>query len=500
MPNTALLIHLLSRSRALAWCHRGDYPDVNDISLSTGFRTLKFGTLHLEPIDDNAVLLKATLPGKGPTILAIVGNTSSYQDKQMRSGFDPVERDCYKVLSIASEFELAMMKYSRDDLDYMRLFSIGLDLLGSPFFLTSKDFDVIALSSGAEKICPSRDENNRIIQDEIMSIVTGEDDFFGVAREKAPFFYQSRYLCRNIFRGGRYEARLVTLFDDEVTPGFIAAFELLASYTEHLYTRLSHGSFHQRQQDEMHELLRNLPKKEPTKADELTIVSQWGASCHYHAVVLELHNESNYQDHVDFAMMLLEDTASLSVAVSFMDKRIAWFVPFERTDGYAYLKDILKQCYESFGQSGVLVNTLVGVSSPKSSAQDLQSALLEAQSVYDLLQDSHGDLTLEICQFSDYVMDFVLSNTSGTLPSESVLHPAVRRLRDWDAKHKSDLLVTWKTYIECEFSQTDTALSLYIHRSTLLRRLSMIKKVGGVEDIGEDMLHILLSIELVLKR
>lgn len=79
--------------------------------------------------------------------------------------------------------------------------------------------------------------------------------------------------------------------------------------------------------------------------------------------------------------------------------------------------------------------------------------------------------------------------------SDRLLHPLATELRDYDKEHGAELLHTMYSYIANERSVSATAAELFVHRNTILYRLSSIEKLAGSVDWDDPLerLHFLLS-------
>jgi DNA-binding PucR family transcriptional regulator len=76
--------------------------------------------------------------------------------------------------------------------------------------------------------------------------------------------------------------------------------------------------------------------------------------------------------------------------------------------------------------------------------------------------------------------------------------PELIKLRDYDRKHKTELLRTASRHLRNHLIYAQTSLELGIHRSTLMYRLDRIRDVGGfnIED-GDNHWYLLLSLKLL---
>ena len=84
------------------------------------------------------------------------------------------------------------------------------------------------------------------------------------------------------------------------------------------------------------------------------------------------------------------------------------------------------------------------------------------------------------------------------LPSEQLLHPAVRLLRDRDIQKGTELTPTLRAYLNCGMNMTHAADQLYIHRTTFCRRMEQISHLTGITEFTSDLtLDLLISLKLL---
>lgn len=76
-------------------------------------------------------------------------------------------------------------------------------------------------------------------------------------------------------------------------------------------------------------------------------------------------------------------------------------------------------------------------------------------------------------------------------------HPALSVLKTYDQTHHTELSHTLHCYLTCRCNATETARSLYIHRSTLLYRIDRILGLTGIDfENPDEYFHLLLSFYL----
>jgi hypothetical protein len=82
--------------------------------------------------------------------------------------------------------------------------------------------------------------------------------------------------------------------------------------------------------------------------------------------------------------------------------------------------------------------------------------------------------------FSDYVLAYLLLNSTSDMPPRFICPSGLLHLRDQSKHPNVDYWQTLKTYLDNEMNATRTAKDLYLHRSTLLQRLKHIDDVLGM--------------------
>ena len=79
--------------------------------------------------------------------------------------------------------------------------------------------------------------------------------------------------------------------------------------------------------------------------------------------------------------------------------------------------------------------------------------------------------------FQDHVLQYMLYECTGKLPVESLCSQGLLALLEHDRARGTEYVKTLDTYLKNETSMSRTAEALYIHRSSLLKRLNKIRKI-----------------------
>lgn len=103
------------------------------------------------------------------------------------------------------------------------------------------------------------------------------------------------------------------------------------------------------------------------------------------------------------------------------------------------------------------------------------------QAVMALNMGLKSDSTDWIFYYEQYVLSYMLECCSGTLPPLLLCRPQLLKLMEYDKNNNVPYVKTLKAFIENNCSQAQTCRSLYLHRSTLLQRLTRIRQITGYD-------------------
>ncbi|MEE1300463.1 MAG: helix-turn-helix domain-containing protein, partial [Acutalibacteraceae bacterium] len=166
----------------------------------------------------------------------------------------------------------------------------------------------------------------------------------------------------------------------------------------------------------------------------------------------------------------LEDIFPGSIAFSY-EAAVILFTSADRLDNSAEARrQFVRLLEEQFDTTTLKV----GISSPFS---DLFSARWHyTQGCIALENGSIFDPDETFYFFEEYALEELIINAPGDQPLEMYFSDGLKRLFEHDAQSQTSYIETLRTYLNNNMNVTATADALYIHRSTLLERLSRIKK------------------------
>ncbi len=113
------------------------------------------------------------------------------------------------------------------------------------------------------------------------------------------------------------------------------------------------------------------------------------------------------------------------------------------------------------------MNYCAGISNSFSRLEQLDECLIQAD--YSL-QNSTQTLNF----FTNNIVSFLLHECTTRISRELLTAEALRRVIAYDARKNTEYLHTLQVYLENEMNITPTAQALFIHRSSLIKRLNKL--------------------------
>ena len=102
----------------------------------------------------------------------------------------------------------------------------------------------------------------------------------------------------------------------------------------------------------------------------------------------------------------------------------------------------------------------------------------------------------ELYDADTYTLPYLMAEMKQKL-SAGLLHPVLKKLKSYDARHGTDFYQTMYVYIKNERSPLATAKELNLHRNTLAYRLKRLQELFAINlDDPRVRFHLLLSFEL----
>lgn len=133
-----------------------------------------------------------------------------------------------------------------------------------------------------------------------------------------------------------------------------------------------------------------------------------------------------------------------------------------------------------------------GLSNPFTDYDSLQHFYRQARIAMQYCVPRPG----HVQSIQDHLLPFLLE-TLQTSADMELRHPALLLLAEYDRVHRTDLLHILEVFLKHFCNQSETAKALYLHRSSVIRKIDRIVQLTGVDlDDYETRLHLMLSFEL----
>ena len=169
------------------------------------------------------------------------------------------------------------------------------------------------------------------------------------------------------------------------------------------------------------------------------------------------------------------------------------------TDGICWVVNVSRPADLTFEEFQPEFRTLLqemdatcGASSVGSDFYDMHTYKVQAALAARLGSKAKPEERLHF--FSDYALDYIISNATLTFPPENVLHPCLYTLTQYDKENNTEFCKTLRVYMQCQYNVLRASSLLYVHRSTFSVRLKRIESLCGIDLEDErTRLHILMS-------
>ena len=194
---------------------------------------------------------------------------------------------------------------------------------------------------------------------------------------------------------------------------------------------------------------------------------------------------------VGYVRNMVESIFPKSIAFEHHRNSVVAFVDLDELEkGVPYVEAIRRALEPFSGTMGMSA----GISDPVEDLVQARLYYLEANIALENGQLFSPDEGLHVYQ--DHVLEDMVVGSLGELPLPMLYPPGLRRLVEHDRDSATSYIETLRCFLENNMSVTKTASDLYVHRSTLLERLSRIKRELDVDLDDPD---VQLRLRMLLK-
>lgn len=123
------------------------------------------------------------------------------------------------------------------------------------------------------------------------------------------------------------------------------------------------------------------------------------------------------------------------------------------------------------------------------------------ESVYEMKKQALLTLAGNRNLFSEVAFDSLIRSIEDQDFVIACIHPALRKLKNYDQENHTQLLSTLKAFLQCERSWVRTAEELEIHRNTVISRLNKISEILSLDfDNAGEREYLLFSFRILASR
>ena len=312
-------------------------------------------------------------------------------------------------------------------------------------------------------------------------------DYLDAASKLEPFYYENArnrmFLGINTFDEGEYLARLVLALPTGQTRLHPGEEQLAAHYHRYLDDLYLHFGGNvdvvSSQNDALHVLARaSLLEGQTTSAAETASVLRsygWNERDSFIVVKLVFFEGVHWDTISLYLCGLLERAVSASCAFP-VDRQIIWLVNLTRSakPGKAHAQQ-MERITEALVSIMRDYACKAGISDEFATLAHARDFYLEAEQALAIgqVRDPH----YWYYRFSDYTFDYLLAKSTEELPGNLLCHPALSKLRDYDARHATEYARTLICFLRNSQNTTHAADELFIHRTSFMRRMAQINKL-----------------------
>lgn len=403
-----------------------------------------------------------------------------------------------QIFDYYDEWENELNKIIEEDKGYAALIECTTKFIDTPLSLVDEDFTVIAIS-GQEAEGYRDSINTNKVSTTIMNELISEPQFSEGLHKDAVFEFNvggGLFLSYNFKNNSRYLGRVSLYFKDKKSKAaYIYLLYFLAQKIDIMLKR--YGSFLVKHEStsSLREILIGYLNNNPLESQYVMFrlnENGWSLSDSYILLRLQPEFRHEWQLHASYLIPLVERLWPGASAVEHDD----YVVVLLNLDIYRAknTKDFMQEL-AYFLRDGLM---LAGLCRPFSGLDKI-SSYYKQTGLSILLGRDIAPMNWYYC-FDDYALLCLLSYGTHGFTPEQICSKVVLELTEYDKENNTELYKTLQTFYNKKFSYTHAAEALYIHRTTLIKRVERIIELTNVNlDDADGNLYIQLSFKFLDK-
>lgn len=189
---------------------------------------------------------------------------------------------------------------------------------------------------------------------------------------------------------------------------------------------------------------------------------------------------------IGYIRNMVESTFPKSITFEHHKNSVVSFIDLDELDRSVPYADAIRSSIEPYIST---MGLLAGISDPVKDLVQARLYYLEANIALENGSMFSPDEVVHL--FQDHALEDMIVSALGELPLEMLCPDGLQKLIAHDAESTTSYVDTLRVYLENNMSITKTANDLYVHRSTLLERLSRIRRELGIDlDDPDEQLRI----------
>ncbi len=395
------------------------------------------------------------------------------------------------IFEMYNEWEKAIYSEVFNDRDIQAVLDKSWPVFKKPIYVIDKSFRIIASADSQTGLRWDTTDSGTISSESLSVFMSQSDLMMGRKETMKLNIGGIKTLCVNLFnRNDQYEGCLcISLEGNDFTDGEDKLAETLAGCLEMAIQR--NPLIINDSQLSIKRIMQNLTEELPLSQSQRLLLTSSNNQETYCCLYMRYTRNSN-QLPLSYVSDIVEDSFPDSAAFVYEDAVVAFVnvnrIPEKKGGSYnAALNRILN---ELMGQTGLCA----GISNDFTDLFNIRVHYLQAQTAMEngLLFDGVGKLFY----FSSYALTEMIINSLGGLPAEAYYPAGFKDLLEHDRDSGVSYLETLQVFLEENMSYTAASQKLFIHRSTLIDRISRIEKELNISLKDSDKR---LQLELLLK-
>lgn len=376
----------------------------------------------------------------------------------------------YEMVSSYQRWEFALLYSERMDLH--TLLELSEPILRMPLCIADNQLNYMAMGPVYEAMFPSEE----VRRDELDEIIWTEE-FRQCVKKRGVFYFALEsagkdLLCYNIVMNQKFYARLLGSVENVPYAGMQESlFRRLAATVDSIFSvwRVQRP-YPAKDEEFVHAVQMLLDGQQPDNVESLER-NHWRREHRYQVIVFSFRDQYPAEEGIWFLHTQVNSIFTESCVVI-------------RNNDLVCVRnyDNEKEQQDFRGRLAVFLRENVvkaGISNVFPGYRDMKMYLGQAYDALRLGQKKNPHFWHY--SFEDYAMEAALEQCVAKYPADQMIHPGLLKLMEQDKEKGSELLRTLRIYLETDSNATRTAEQMYIHRSSLLKRLERIRQVTGVD-------------------